>query len=56
MCVDERREGGREEGRKGVGEKTSLSEIYNEKMLTRCDCSMAKQWSIKTNLEERDRS
>jgi hypothetical protein len=25
-------------------------------MLTRCDCSMAKQWSIKTNLEERDRS
>lgn len=43
-------------GRKGVGEKNfSLSEIYNEKMLTLCDCSMAKQWSIKTNLEERDR-
>lgn len=25
-------------------------------MLTLCDCSMAKQWSIKTNLEKRDRS
>jgi hypothetical protein len=47
---------GGERGSKGDGEKTSLSEIYNEKMLTRCDCSMAKQWSIKTNLEERDRS
>jgi hypothetical protein len=43
-------------GGEGVGEKTSLSEIHNEKMLTRCDCSMAIQWSIKTNLEERDRS
>lgn len=50
MCVDEKQGGGCE------GEKTSLSEIHNEKMLTRCDCSMAKQWSIKTNLEERDRS
>lgn len=52
MCVDEK------QGEEGVGEKTSLSlsEIYNEKMLTLCDCSMAKQWSIKTNLEKRDRS
>lgn len=46
----------RNSGGDGIGEKTSLSEIHNEKMLTRCDCSMAKQWSIKTNLKERDRS
>lgn len=46
----------RNSGGDGAVEKTSLSEIHNEKMLTRCDCSMAKQWSIKTKLEERETS
>lgn len=53
-CVLMRDWGGGGKGEEG--EKTSLSEIYNEKMLTRWDWSMAKQWSIKTNVEERDSS